>query len=474
MELAEVFDRVTGAETGIEFRAYDGSRSGPPDASIAVELRSPRALRYLVQARNDLGLARAYVSGELEVRGGLHEALRRLWRVNEGNVPWTERLRLLRSVGWQALRPVDPPPQELRPRGRRHSKRRDAAAVSHHYDVSNRFYGWLLGPSMAYTCAVYPDSNATLEEAQFAKHDLVCRKLGLRPGMRLLDVGCGWGGMVLHAARHYGVEVVGVTLSGQQAEWGQRALAEAGLADRAEVRMLDYRDVPEGDFDAIASIGLTEHVGKAQLPAYFAFLLGKLRPRGRLLNHCITRPDDRQPVLLRDGFIDRYVFPDGELIGPGHIISTMHDAGFELRHEENLREHYSLTLAAWEENLEAHWEEAVAEIGEGRARVWRLYLAGSRVSFDDRWIELHQVLGVKEEGGDAGMALRPDWEPAVRETDALESTGTMIGLQKASGNGSSAGVPQAGRDPVDRQQQRPSDVRVGLAAGLSVGAPALG
>ncbi|HEV2772945.1 MAG TPA: class I SAM-dependent methyltransferase [Thermoleophilaceae bacterium] len=427
MELAEVFDRVTGAQTGIEFRAYDGSRSGPPNASVAVELRSPRALRYLVQARNELGLARAYVSGELEVHGDLHHALRRLWRVNEGELPAAERLQLLRSVGWRALRPIDPPPQEVRPRGRRHSRPRDAVAVSHHYDVSNRFYQWLLGPSMAYTCAVYPDSDATLEEAQFEKHDLVCRKLGLRPGMRLLDVGCGWGGMVLHAARHYGVEALGVTLSRQQAEWGQRALVEAGLADRAEVRMLDYRDVPEGDFNGISSIGLTEHVGKAQLPAYFAFLYGKLRPRGRLLNHSITRPDNRWPLLLRDGFIDRYVFPDGEFIGPGHIISTMHDAGFELRHEENLREHYALTLAAWQDNLEARWDAAVAEIGEGRARVWRLYLAGSRVSFEDDRIELHQVLGVKTEGGDAGMALRPDWEPAVRETDALESSETMTG-----------------------------------------------
>ena len=414
MQLAEVLDRATGGQTGLEFRAYDGSRRGPPDASVAVELRSPRALRYLVQARNDLGLARAYVSGDLEVHGDLHDALRRLWRVNEGNVAWAERLRMLRSVGWGALRPVDPPPQEIRPRGRRHSRRRDAVGVSHHYDVSNRFYEWLLGPSMAYTCAVYRDADATLEEAQFEKHDLVCRKLGLRSGMRLLDVGCGWGGMVRHAAEHYGVEALGVTLSRQQAEWGQRALVEAGLAERARVRLLDYRDVPETGFDAISSIGLTEHVGQAALPGYFAFLLGKLRQRGRLLNHCITRSDDRRPGLLRDGFIDRYVFPDGELLSPGHIISTMHDAGFELRHEENLREHYARTLAAWEDRLRARWDDAVAEIGEGRARVWRLYLAGSRVSFEDDWIELHQVLGVKTEGGDAGMALRPAWEPATR------------------------------------------------------------
>ena len=407
--LADVLDRVTGSGTGIEFRAYDASRAGPPDATIRVDIRSPLAVSYLVQARNDLGLARAYVSGEIEVYGDLHDALRRLWRVNEGNVPWRERLQVLRSVGLGALRRVDPPREEARLRGRRHTRRRSAVAASHHYDVSNRFYEWILGPSMAYTCALYPAADATLEQAQFAKHDLACRKLGLRPGMRLLDVGCGWGGMVLHAARHYGVQALGVTLSGRQAEWARREIAEDGLAGQAEVRLLDYRDVAETGFEAIASIGLTEHVGKAQLPAYFQFLYDKLRPRGRLLNHCITRPGNQYPLLLRDGFIDRYVFPDGELLGPGHIISTMHDAGFELRHEENLREHYARTLTAWEDNLEAHWSEAVEEVGEARARVWRLYLAGSRVSFEDRWLELHQTLGVKAEDGDAAMPLRAEW-----------------------------------------------------------------
>jgi cyclopropane-fatty-acyl-phospholipid synthase len=419
--LAPALDRVTGGATGIEFRAYDGSRAGPRDAPIRVGIRSALAMRYLVQARNDLGLARAYVSGHLEVEGDLHEALRRLWRVNEGNVPWRERLEVLRSAGLGSLRPAEPPPEEARLRGRRHGRRRSLVAASHHYDVSNRFYEWILGPSMTYTCALYPEAGATLEEAQFAKHDVVCRKLGLRPGMRLLDVGCGWGGMVLHAVRHYGVTALGVTLARRQVEWAQQAIAEEGLGERAEVRLLDYRDVPEGGFDAISSIGLTEHVGRAQLPAYFAHLHGKLRPRGRLLNHCITRPDNQRPLLLRDGFIDRYVFPDGELLGPGLIVSTMHDAGFELRHEENLREHYALTLTAWEDNLEAHWADAVAEVGETRARVWRLYLAGSRVSFEDRWIELHQTLGVRTEAGDAAMPLRAEWpaEAADRVQEAL-------------------------------------------------------
>ena len=428
MQVAEVFDRVTGGGTGIEFRAYDRSRSGPRDAPVSVELRSPRAVSYVVQARNDLGLARAYVAGELEVHGDLHDALWRLWQAgDDGNIPVRERLRMLRALGLRTLRPVAPPAEEVRPRGRLHSKLRDSQAVSHHYDVSNRFYRWILGPSMAYTCAVYPDADATLEEAQFEKFDLVCRKLALRPGMRLLDVGCGWGSMVLHAVRHYGVEAIGVTLSSRQVEYAQAAIADAGLADRAEVRLLDYRDVPESDFDAISSIGLTEHVGRAQMPGYFAFLHGKLRPQGRLLNHCITRANDKDPNLMKDGFIDRYVFPDGELSGPGRIISTMHDAGFELRHEENLREHYSRTLAAWSRNLDEHWDDAVADVGEARARVWRLYLAGSQVSFDGNWIQLHQVLGTRSEDGRAGMPLRPDWEVAARDRPPLVSAGRESG-----------------------------------------------
>ncbi|HKA94759.1 MAG TPA: class I SAM-dependent methyltransferase, partial [Streptosporangiaceae bacterium] len=278
-------------------------------------------------------------------------------------------------------------------------------------DVSNTFYEWVLGPSMAYTCACFPRADATLEEAQDYKHDLVARKLGLRPGMRLLDVGCGWGGMVRHAAREYGVKAVGVTLSAQQAAWAQRAIEDAGLADLAEVRHLDYRDVPETAFDAVSSIGLTEHIGKTQLPAYFSFLHRKLKPGGRLLNHCITRPDDSEPARRGGGFINRYVFPDGELEGPGYLVSQMNSGGFEIRHEENLREHYALTLAGWCANLDAHWDEAVAEVGEGTARVWRLYMAGSRLGFERNVVALHQILGVKL-GADArsGMPLRPDWE----------------------------------------------------------------
>jgi cyclopropane-fatty-acyl-phospholipid synthase len=410
LSIAALFDRVSGGDTGIEFTAYDGSRAGPRDAAYRAEIRSPRAVSYLIQSRADLGLARAYIAGDLELHGDLFEVLRTLWREHDGTFSWRDRWQILRSIELRHLRPVSPPANEHRtPRARRHSQRRDAAAISHHYDVSNRFYRWVLGPSMAYTCAVYPEADSTLEEAQFEKFDLVCRKLGLEPGMRLLDVGCGWGGMVVHAAEHYGVQAIGVTLSREQAEWGREAVEAAGLEDRAEVRFGDYRDVTESGFDAVSSIGLTEHVGKDQLPGYFSFLHSKLRPQGRLLNHCITRPNDQHPQLLRGGFIDRYVFPDGELLGPGYLASRLHDAGFELRHEENVREHYARTLKAWGENLEDHWDEAVREVGEAKARTWRLYMAGSRVSFSEDYLELHQMLGVRTEQGESGMPLRPDW-----------------------------------------------------------------
>jgi cyclopropane-fatty-acyl-phospholipid synthase len=418
MTLAEVFQRVAGPDAPVEFRAYDGSLAGTAGAPVRITVKSPVAVRYLAQAPGAIGLARAYVSGHLDVDGDMYTALARMSHAQRFQLSAAEQMRLLGQLGGpRLLYPrIPPPPQEVRVNrrwlaGRRHSKDRDASAISHHYDVSNTFYEWVLGPSMTYTCACYPHPDATLEQAQDYKHDLVARKLGLQPGMRLLDVGCGWGGMVRHAAREYGVKALGVTLSAQQAAWGQRAIEAAGLADLAEVRHLDYRDVTETGFDAVSSIGLTEHIGKAKLPAYFAFLYGKLKPGGRLLNHCITRPSDSDPARRAMGFINRYVFPDGELEGPGYLMSAMNDAGFEIRHEENLREHYAMTLAGWCANLDTHWPEAVAEVGEGTARVWRLYMAGSRLGFDQNMVALHQLLGVRL-GADSrsGMPLRPDWD----------------------------------------------------------------
>ena len=395
MKLADIFAFVVPEDRGVAFRAFDGSTAGPNDAEVALELRSPRGAQYIATAPSQLGLARAYVSGDLEIIGDPYVALSRLWPIDTSHIGLREKAKLAKSLLPYVFSRPTPPPQERRLSGRRHSKNRDADAIHHHYDVSNLFYSWVLGPSMAYTCAVFPNEHASLEVAQETKFDLVCRKLGLKPGMKLLDVGCGWGGMVRHAVKNYGVTAIGVTLSEQQAAYAQAAIARDGIGDRAEVRFSDYRDLPEANFDAVSSIGLTEHIGRANYPSYFSFLYEKLKPEGRLLNHTITRPNDEEPTHYNDSFINRYVFPDGELSGPGHIMSTMNAAGFEIRHQENLREHYALTLKHWCENLESHWDEAVTEAGEGTARVWRLYMAASRMGFYLNTIQLHQMLGVK-------------------------------------------------------------------------------
>jgi len=414
MTLAQAFELIVPAERGVGFRAYDGSTAGPANAVVTLDVRTPRAVEYLASSPNQLGLARAYVTGDLEIIGSAYDAMSRLYPMPMDHLTTSDKLKLARMFAGKALKRPTPPPQERTLKGDRHSKRRDAEAIHHHYDVSNLFYSWVLGPSMAYTCAVFPDADASLEVAQATKFDLVCRKLGLEPGMRLLDIGCGWGGMVRHAVKYYGVTAIGATLSEQQAIFAQQRIAEEGLGDRAEVRFSDYRDVKETDFDAISSIGLTEHIGRDNYPAYFAFAYGKLKTGGRMLNHTITRSDDGERAIYKNSFINRYVFPDGELSGPGHIMSAFNNAGFEIRHEENLREHYALTLKHWCENLENHWDEAVAEAGLGTARVWRLYMAASRMGFDINNIQLHQMLAVKNDArGRSGMPLRPDFTTNV-------------------------------------------------------------
>jgi cyclopropane-fatty-acyl-phospholipid synthase len=410
MHVAEMFRPVLGDEAPVAIRAYDGSASAPAgvDAVATIDVRSETALAYLAGSPNSLGLARAFVSGHLDVDGDIYEALTAISELTVSDVPPSTLLKVAARLAPVRLRHrVAPPPEEHRQSGRRHSKKRDSTAIEHHYDVSNRFYEMVLGPSMTYTCAVYPSEGTTLEEAQDTKHELVAQKLALEPGMRLLDVGCGWGQMAMHAAEQHGVQALGVTLSRDQALWAQKEVARRGLGDRVEIRHGDYRDVSEDGFDAVSSIGLTEHIGRRHVPSYFRFLYAKLRPGGRLLNHCITRPDSHHRAGA-DPFIDRYVFPDGELLPIGWLISQMNAAGFEIRHEENLREHYARTLAGWSANLEANWDDCVAEAGEGRARVWRLYMPACQVGFDVNNIQLHQVLGVKL-GPDArsGFPLRP-------------------------------------------------------------------
>ncbi len=386
LTIADALERLMKDGMPFRFEAFDGSVSGPEDAPIRLRLLTERGLAYLMTAPGDLGFARAYVSGDLEV-DGVHPVA-----------------HVLRHSPVVCLMPKWRRAFE----GLRHNKKRDAEAIHHHYDVSNRFYELVLGPSMTYTCAVFPTLEASLEEAQYEKYDLIARKLDLKPGMRLLDIGCGWGGMVRHAAKHYGVKVIGVTLSREQAAWAQAEIERQGLQDLAEVRFGDYRDVVETGFDAVSSIGLTEHIGVRNYPDYFEFIASRLKVGGRMLNHCITRPHNK--TTSTGAFIDRYVFPDGELTGVGRITMAAQDVGIEVRHVENLREHYALTLKGWCENLVEHWDEALDEVTLGRAKVWGIYMAGSRLAFERNEIELHHVLGVKAApDGDASWPLRPTW-----------------------------------------------------------------
>ncbi|MEO6887338.1 MAG: cyclopropane-fatty-acyl-phospholipid synthase family protein [Jatrophihabitantaceae bacterium] len=419
MTIADLVQLVTDGQPPMRVQAFDGSTIEGTDPRLTLNLRNERALRYLITAPGDLGMARAYVSGDLELIGAHpgdpYPALRALasWQFRRpriGQLP-----RLVADVGLARLLPPAPPPQEALPRwrrtveGLRHSYQRDASAISRHYDVSNEFYQYVLGPSMAYTCAVYAKDNLSLEQAQEEKFDLVARKLALGPGMRLLDVGCGWGGMARHAAQHYGVNVVAVTLSKAQADWAAADIERHSLSAQVRIVHSDYRDAPGAGYDAISSIGLLEHVGVANYDSYFRFLRGKLRDGGRLLNHCITRPDNLGSALP-GAFIDRYVFPDGELTGVGTIISQAQNAGLEVRHEENLREHYALTLQAWCANLVTNWDCCISEVGEATARVWGLYMAACRLGFETRNVELHQVVAVKTTAdGNATFPLRPAW-----------------------------------------------------------------
>ncbi|MGQ4600803.1 class I SAM-dependent methyltransferase [Nocardia sp. R6R-6] len=421
LSIAEVFETLIEGDVPIRLTAYDGSATGPEDSEFALDIRTPRGINYLATAPGDLGMARAYIAGDLAASGvhpgDPYEILRAIDGLKFRRPSALALVAIARSLGWERLKPVAPPPQETLPRwrriafeGLRHSKTRDAEAIHHHYDVSNAFYEKVLGPSMTYTCAAYGAENWSLEQAQENKYRLVFEKLRLAEGDRLLDIGCGWGSMVRYAAKR-GVKVIGVTLSAEQADWARKKIAEDGLTDLAEVRHSDYRDVPEGNFDAVSSIGLTEHIGVHNYPFYFEYIKSKLRDGGLFLNHCITRPDNTRTTKAGD-FIDRYVFPDGELIGSGRIISDIQNVGLEVLHEENLREHYALTLHEWCKNLVANWDACVAEVGEGTAKVWGLYMAGCRLGFQRNVVQLHQVLGVKlPADGDWTVPLRPWWQP---------------------------------------------------------------
>jgi cyclopropane-fatty-acyl-phospholipid synthase len=411
----------------VRFEFWDGSSLAPREGRTVgtVAVRSKEALAHMVWAPGELGLVRAYVSGALDFTGDIFQVLRTLQQgaPNDARLGADAALRALGAaarVGALRRRP-EPPEQEAHPSGRLHSKRRDSEAITHHYDVGNEFYELVLGESMTYSCARFlspsddgrqgPDASMPLADAQAAKHDLICRKLGLdrAPGMRLLDVGCGWGSMAIHAATHYDAKVVGITISSAQAELARKRVAAAGVGEQVEIRLQDYRDLGGERFDAISSIGMFEHVGGELTAQYFDTLFALLGPGGRLLNHAISSPGGSR--ISGRSFIGRYVFPDGELLDVGVTAAAMQHAGFELRDVEALREHYALTLRNWVGNLRANWDRAVDLVGLGRARVWLLYMAGSALGFEDGGIGIHQVLGVVPDASGAAEvpASRRSW-----------------------------------------------------------------
>ncbi len=408
----------------VEIEFWDGSTIGRRDGPGRMRINSIDAVRRIIWSPDELGLARAFVMGDIDVDGSVAEILRALQngdphskRVQAAALP--KFIAAAHRLGGIGTAPPPAPAEEMVPRGRRHSLRRDKQVISHHYDVGNDFYEIVLGPAMTYSCARFVESDTSLVDAQAAKHDLICRKLGLHePALRgaadgaparLLDVGCGWGSMAMHAALHYGARVVGVTISDEQAAYARRRVADAGLDDLVEIRIQDYRLIDDGPFDVISSIGMSEHVGSERLSLYYEHLYGLLADGGRLLNHAISSRGGSR--LSRRSFIYRYVFPDGELIDVGESLLAMERAGFEIRDVEDLREHYATTLRHWVANLEARWDDAVALVGEHRARVWQLYMSGSINGFDDAGLQLHQVLGVRNavDGTSHMPRTRRDW-----------------------------------------------------------------
>ncbi|WP_030185570.1 class I SAM-dependent methyltransferase [Streptomyces sp. NRRL S-813] len=431
--LARYAQELLGSSLPLRIRAWDGSEAGPADGPVLV-LRSRRVLRRLLWQPNELGLTRAWVTGELTVEGDLYEALSWLAGVLRESEPRQgERLPLLGRSATALLRlatsgrpsellslagglplPLPRPREEVsRRRGREHAPGCRCASISHHHDIGDDFYRLVLGPSLVFSCAYWDEASISssgrpsLEQAQHDKIDLVCRKLGLLPGMRLLDVGCGWGSLALHAARVYGVHVTAVTNSVEQAALARKRIAATGLANRIAVQVRDYRDVADGPYDAISSIGVAEHVGKETYRTYVQHLRGLLRPGGRLLNHQIAhRPLHAGGRHRMNAFIDRYVVPGRELTPIGSTISVLEESGFEVRDLEALREHYALTLRAWVANLEERWDEAVRLVGPGRARVWRLYMAATALDFESNVLGVNQVLAVRTTPeGDSGLPL---------------------------------------------------------------------
>jgi cyclopropane-fatty-acyl-phospholipid synthase len=374
-------------------RFWDGTEVEATEAGAPTfRFHSPSALAHVLRAPGELGIGRAYVTGLVDV-DDLDAALRIVDTFEAPPLPLAQKLRLGRALvrACGLTRPPRVPTAELRLRGERHTLARDRRAVRHHYDAGNEFFALFLDPSMTYSCACFSRGAHTLEEAQETKLELVCSKLGLRAGERLLDVGCGWGSFALHAATRHGVHVVGVTLSGPQAELARGRAREQGVADRVEIRVADYRELAGERFDAIASIGMVEHVGEERIDLYAQRLADLLGPGGRLLNHGIAKLQD---LDTRDegAFSERFVFPDGVPLPLSRVLLAVERAGFATTHVEGFADDYAETLRHWIERFESRYEEAVRIAGEERARIWRLYLHAARQGFQTGWASIYQVL----------------------------------------------------------------------------------
>jgi cyclopropane-fatty-acyl-phospholipid synthase len=377
-------------------RFWDGSELGPGQPGTATDtvvLRSRKALTYALMRPDQLGIARGWVSGEIGLEGDLFRVMSagsKLYGFDFTPREKIDALAIAVRLGAIRIPPPKPPSVEAKVGGRLHSLRRDREAIRHHYDVSNDFYRMFLGPTMVYSCAYFATPEDSLEEAQTRKLDVICQKLRLKEGERMLDIGCGWGSLMIHAAANYGVRVVGVTLSEEQAAFARKRVVDAGLADRCEVRVQDYREVADGPYDKVVSVGMFEHVGASQLDAYMQQVTNLTEPGGLALHHGICRRHSEEDVP--NTFIQRYVFPDGELHRVETVIATAERAGQELREVEALREHYALTLRHWVANLESSRERAIAEVGPERERVWRLYMTASALAFERGDVSIHQIL----------------------------------------------------------------------------------
>ena len=411
--LATALRPFVGQELPVRLRAWDGSEAGPQDAPL-VELRSPNALRRLIWNPSELGAAQAYVTGELEVQGDLDAALTHVWSVAaQRGLTGVRRspravahaLRTALAVGAVGRAPRLPDSQ-ARVRGRLHSKLRDRRAISHHYDLSNEFYSLLLDPSMAYSSGYWrsDDPSYTVADAQRDKLDLVCRKIGLEEGMRFLDVGCGWGSLSLHAAEHFGARVTGVTIAAEQKKFIDARIAERGLQDRVEIRLQDYREIPEvgGDkpspFDAVASIEMGEHVGERNYGTYAQVLHDAVKPGGRVLIQQMSRSGGRNGHPGGGPFIESFIAPDMHMRPVGETVAYLERGGLEVRDVHALREHYVRTVEGWLESFAANQDRLTELVGEEVVRVWRLYLVGGAMAFRDGRMGVDQILMVRPGG----------------------------------------------------------------------------